>query len=178
MQDPFQFNELKHHLGAIGSYIINYNQPLAHLKKALSEIGESQMDLYTGQLKCGAIYKEIGKQLLANHHFSKLDFKKWIITGGGYQMVELSDESKWVLRISESSIPYIHVHPARYSKYTVRVKASHLKTAIAFKILQLKEKTDLSVSTINYLRTKHLFISPIKKLIPGKGLHKVISLVK
>jgi len=90
-------------------------------------------------------------------------------------MLTLSDGSVWVLRKGVESAHYVHIHPGRYSKYSIRVKATTLKSAIAIKIFY-GELSITSLGKINDAR-KFLNISPIKNLDPKKSIGKMLTIL-
>jgi hypothetical protein len=98
----------------------------------LLALGGSQMDMYAGPLDIAAIFDEIRKQLTAAGVDTRAAYEAYLLQGDGYATLVLSDTSVWVLRLAADKPDYMHLHPGRYSPHTFRVKASALKTALAY----------------------------------------------
>lgn len=131
---PVLFNCLKHHLSFIKEYIHRSvaSKNVETLSGQLRLIGESQMDLYLGELTPALIAEQISQQLQEKAVFERVEYVNFINPPIiGYQTITISDTSVWVLRLGETEQRHIHIHPGRYSPHTIRVKASILKTAIA-----------------------------------------------
>ena len=159
---PFLFNPLKHHLDFIRSYIRSYeHKDYDRLKSDLLKIGESQMDLYLGELSIGRITKEIMAFLTNSNLLEKEPFFQHLDKHGGFVKISLSDQSTWVLRRGEDPNSYIHIHPARYGKHSIRVKATTLKSIIAVTII-FNYTPSIGLDELNKVRVKILDLSPIK----------------
>jgi hypothetical protein len=100
-------------------------------------------------------------------------YKEQLMKNGHYIECDLSDCSTWTLRLGIDDTQYIHIHPSRYARHTLRVKAGVLKTAIAF--LARQEK-DVSTATVNAVR-RELDLSPVKNLEGFTGFHAVLDLI-
>ena len=61
---------------------------------------------------------------------------------------------------------YIHIHPAKYSKHTIRVRATTLKTVLTLCVNKIPIRDDASqnLQTVNKQRSLFLQLSPIKSL--------------
>ena len=179
---PVNFNCWKHHSGFIRNQtnvISQKNFSDAEIKKLMLVIGNSQMDIYLGKLSPEAIGKEILQRLKKSEHYSRRKFKEWIYRNNkDYKLLKISDKSVWTLRLGIQSKQYIHIHPGRYSPNTTRVKATTLKTAIAFMIKQdynSGNKPDLKV--INDLRENLFGLPPLKSVNSVSGLGKLLALI-
>lgn len=178
--EPFIFNSLKHHLGRIRHFIktpeISERSP-DQLKSDLKNIGHSRIDLYTGKIPPREIARHFQKQLQENGYSSRQGYKEWIDgSDKSYQILTLSDGSRWTFRIGQKSNRHIHLHPARYSPYVSSVKALPLKTAIAFLIKNnATSNHDLDLAMVNQVRTEVLGVSPLKSLKHDAGLAKIVG---
>jgi hypothetical protein len=178
---PINFNCWKHHSGFIKQQIKLYSRTRdqLQLKKHLLIIGESQMDLYFGEYTPSKISREIISYLKKEKSFS---FDKYIDLiskdGKNYKIVQLSDKSSWTLRLGENQERYVHIHPARYSPLTIRVKATTLKTAIlVLWYKQLGEIKLIETEAVNFIRKKYLYEPPLKSLSKASGLIRLIDLL-
>ncbi len=165
------FNAIKHHKGFIKTFIAEASANVLYVE--LRRIGSSQMDLYIGKLPIEAIQQEI-LALLANDDLLAIEnYKKQLIANDGYMEYTLSDSSTWTLRLGEIGQQYIHLHPSRYAKHTLRVKAGTLKTAIAF---LAERQTELSTEIVNDVRAR-LSLSPIKNVLETKGIQMILDII-
>ncbi|MEO1050434.1 MAG: hypothetical protein AAFX87_07400 [Bacteroidota bacterium] len=177
------FNSIKHHLGYIRSRIEWAVQNEAdYLSPILSEllfIGSSTMDLYTGSLLSTEIMLDISNTLRQTGHFEKAAYLEWLQENdGGYQLVEINDGSSWTLRKGDDELKYIHIHPARHAKFSVRVHANALKTAILALIIgRISSSDPCDVSLVNEVRKNMLDLSPIKSVTNDSGIGEVIALL-
>ncbi len=171
------FNALKHHIGAIGHLIASC--PLAELPLRLKVLGNSQMDLYLGQLSEADISRETIRVLAASGITSAAQYESWLQGHHGYRSITLPDRSIWILRAGQDRVRYIHVHPGRYSANTVRVKATVLKTAIALWIY-LKHGLIIAIDlqALNQVRKEALGLSPVKELAESRHILQIIEILK
>lgn len=167
-------NHIKHHLKQIEVFIRNNQDDPAALKKSLLIVGNSQMDLYTGPLSIQQIDTEVTHLLKSQTHYERPFYLQWLHEQGGYQTMALSDSSVWVLREGEQEAKYVHIHPGRYSPHTLRVKASTLKTAIAALCIARSSSKIISLSMINDIRKDVLGLSPLRQILPDKGVGKLL----
>jgi hypothetical protein len=177
VQPPVLFHPLKHHLGWIQAFLqksaLEGSAGLPRVAAQLITIGNSQMDLYTGTLTPEAVAGEVigylaGHQLLAPAHYGA-----WLAEAGGYRLVPLSDGSRWVLRWGELEGYYVHIHPARYSPHSVRVKASVLKTGILASIWGRMHGRPAGLDEVNGLRQAWAGLPPIRSAEEAEGLQRV-----
>jgi len=180
VQPPVLFHPLKHHLPWIQSFIEeNVRRGEANLPLVATQlltVGNSQMDVYTGQLGvagiAGAVVQHLADQLL----LAPALYRTWLSQSAGYRVVPLPDGSQWVLRWGEVKGQYVHLHPARYSPHSIRVKATILKTGILVRLWsQLRTAGEVQLPEINRLRREWLLLPPIKSLAEAEGLRRVLQ---
>jgi hypothetical protein len=179
---PVLFNTWKHHAGALRRRIAQVVQigpeALETLPNRLLAIGTDLMDLYTGALSPSEIADWVVAWLRKEIRLDSVDFRAWVETTPGYQVATLPDSSRWVLRWGTDVRYYIHLHPARWSPRTCRVRANVLKTAVmtlAFAGIHKFDPLDLPI--INRVRQESLGLSPIGALVEGAGLKALIGLL-
>jgi hypothetical protein len=179
---PLKFNCWKHHSDFIKKQIEHYgnkNISAEELKKTLLVIGESQMDLYVGKLSPQEICDELLSRVKLAGVLAFKEYKKWLFeTGNQYKLMKISDRSVWTLRLGSEEERYIHIHPARYSPDTLRVKALTLKTAIAVLIISYKNNARLvDTLQINAIRKSVLNAPPVKKVSSNSAVLRVINIL-
>ncbi len=182
IQSPITFNCWKHHAGFIKKQIEFYrNEKISveELQKTLLVIGESQMDLYVGELSPQKICDEIVSELISVGVLAFEEYKKWLFEKGNkYKLIEISDNSVWTLRLGKQEERYVHIHPGRYSPVTLRVKALTLKTAIAVLIINYEKNIPIiDTLKINEIRKKILNSPPVKKVSSNSAVVRVINLL-
>lgn len=160
-----RFNARKHHFSFLRSRIIQWSQmEWDKVIEELQQLGNNQFDVYTGKLSVDAIRHETACQLSERKIETGDDLRKWLGTKG-YRTLLLSDYSRWIVRECESAGFLAHVHPGRNQPLARRIKASHLKTAIAL-IYELKNEAflcdRLTTDQINAVRKEKLGLSPVK----------------
>ena len=181
--EPFLFNPLKHHAGYISDFIkkiVAGPQMKADILQAeLNIIGKSQTDLYTGKTGISKITDEIWKFLEHNRIIKESDYLSWLGQDKpAYRTLTIKDGSQWVLLPGKNSGRWIHIHPARYSPFTIRVRSETLKTAIALIYHCYKHGTGLyNLNVINHVRMSLLNLSPMKDISPHKGTGKIIRIL-
>jgi hypothetical protein len=159
------FNALKHHRGSICRQLQTVT--VASLPAMLKMLGNSQMDIYYGSLDLPSLYKEVITLIPADDEASYL---AWL--NGGYKEITLSDTSRWILLYGTEPGKYIHLHPARYSPHSLRVKATILKTAMA--VIVSGVVPDLNA--VNDIR-RSLSLSPVKSLEQCEHLLEVLEML-
>jgi hypothetical protein len=155
------FNALKHHRGFICQQLQTANVTSLHI------LGNSQMDIYYGSLDLNSLFREVIALIPADDEVSYLH---WL--NGGYKEITLSDTSRWVLLHGTEPGKYIHLHPARYSPHSLRVKATILKTAMAIIIAEVVPDLD----TVNHVR-RSISLSPVKNLDQCEHLWEVLEML-
>lgn len=116
-------------------------------------------------------YFAIVNILKSNQVFLEDDFTRWVDSKNGYQQIKLEDRSEWIVRKSNESERYIHIHPSRTSPFAIRFKGSTLKTAYLLKTSFTGSKETLSLEKVNRTRMQ-IGLSPIKNLDRNKGILK------
>ncbi len=110
IQLPLTFNCWKHQAGFIKKQIEFYRGEkisVKELQKTLLVIGESQMDLYVGELSPQKICDEIVSKLKSAGVLALEVYKKWLFEKGSeYKLVEISDNSVWALRLGKQEERY------------------------------------------------------------------------
>jgi hypothetical protein len=164
---PVRFSPIKHHR----NYILNIltNSSPETIVSLLDPVCNNYIDIYTGLMTPHEICLAIIDVLRSNQVFEKADFIRWVDSKNGYRQITLEDQSEWVVRKSVESDCYIHLHPARGGKHTVRFKGSTLKTACLLKSMFSGRKELLSLETVNLVRLK-IGLSPVKRLDRSKGI--------
>jgi hypothetical protein len=179
---PILFHPLKHHLGRIKEFLRWDGSPspaeLVGLKQQLLTLGQSQLDLYVGQLSVQQVAHQVSLFLQEKHLLGQQAYRHWLDGAGSYGLMPLSDGSWWVLRWGNEPDRYVHIHPARYSPHTVRVKAGSLKTAMAVIVWgRLHSLEQNSLITINQARTCLLHYPPIKSLRLATAIERMMTLL-
>lgn len=156
------FHAFKHHFGANIEWLIqNRGEWEVETDRLLKSLGASLLDYYIGRLAVNQIETEICNILNNGKIVEKDVFENWIAENGGFREVQLSDGSDWTLRYLDRP-DYVHVHPSRYSKYTIRIKANTLKTVLCTLLLDDIEDFEFKSVTINMYRADYLDLSYIK----------------
>ncbi len=163
---PIALNCWKHHLGFVKHLLknqTNYSRSEIFIREIIQFIGESQFDFYTGTLDAYSIAEEVISQMKLLNSLNLTDYKAWIYSeGSDYKCISLSDGSNWTLRLGQSDDRYIHLHPSRHSKKTIRVKNSTLKTVYAFLFHYGLSDAEISIEKVNYVRNKFVKLPPFK----------------
>jgi hypothetical protein len=181
---PILLNCWKHHAAFIRELINNLNKNskslIDNLLQSLLTIGESQMDLYTGDLSPVEIANQVKIKLLELSIHSIIDYKNWILSEGKeYKLIKLSDDSIWTLLIGVKEAKYVHIHPARNSINTIRVKATTLKTALLVLVwVKIYGGSSDNLEIINKVRYDFISEPPLKKISANKGLQKLIRVLE
>ncbi len=172
---PITFNPYKHHFGFLSHKIAEWKHlDWSFVKSKISYMGNNLLDLYLGSLPVSAICHE---SLL---FFEQLDittreqFFNWL-DSHEYEKIVLSDQSVWIVKKGIDPERYIHIHPAKNSVHSIRVRATTLKTVTAAQVLSEAGKT-ISLDEINSIRTDFLDLSPVKSIHPEKGILKLWKL--
>lgn len=178
---PILFHPLKHHLGYIRAFVEQRAAtPEPRLKAALQTIGSSQLDLYTGPLPPLQMAQEVLQYLQERHLLHSGSYQQYLTaTGAAYRIIPLSDNTHWVLRWGVVEDRYVHLHPARHSRHTLRVKANVLKTAIAAAIAARRRGGNprMDAQSINEVRAAWLALPPVKDLSLSEGLGHMLALL-
>ena len=175
---PITFNTHKHHFG----FLLKQTEIWKNLDWNLAEselfiIGENLLDFYTGDLSVENICTECIQFFKNKNINDKTTFVKWLHPLE-YRKIKLSDSSEWVVREGKDPVRYLHIHPAKQSLHTIRVRAATLKTVLVviIKAGDISTTFNANLKTVNNIRTTYLNISPVKSLQRGKGILKLLEL--
>jgi hypothetical protein len=178
--EPFLFNPIKHHLGFIKEFIIasidNTKSDLEDLSGHLKHIGKSVMDIYTGSLSVSGICIETEQYLRQKNLSLREDFALW--AGRKiecFRIISLSDGSQWTLKFHNNPERFVHIFPARNSRYTFRVKSNTLKSALAYNIIIGKDL--VTGDDLNKVRPL-LGLSPVKDSIETEAILEMIEILR
>jgi hypothetical protein len=127
-----------------------------------------------GKLSAETIKNECLKILQSEDLYEYEKYLSWIKINE-YQKIKLSDRSEWILKKGNKLSKYIHIHPAKYSAETIRVRSTTLKTVIALQVSGKKTHKNMkqNLENVNKIRNEYLSLSPIKSLSPEKGIYKL-----
>lgn len=170
------FNRWKHHLKFLQGMLYQAKEGGEDvIARHILSIGNNITDLYEGPLSPAQISRCILFKLKEKGIDSARDYLEWIAKNEkNYAVFRIMDRSQWVLL--PGVLPhYIHIHPARDSPFTCRVKALTLKTAIWVSYEVIKghfEQIDLEL--INKIRVEKLKVSPVKSVSQN---HKLFTLL-
>jgi len=179
--EPILFNPLKHHLGFIREFIYQKtesepNHDRIILIKELKHLGTSVMDVYSGSLLISNICREVQEFLEKNKLSEKELFAQWVgIMMNDFRLISLSDSSQWTLKYYENSQRFVHIFPARGSRYTFRVKSNTIKSALLYYILIGKDF--ISGDDLNKVRPL-LGLSPIKDPMDTEAITEMIEILR
>ncbi|MHA6250202.1 hypothetical protein ACXYMU_19870 [Pontibacter sp. CAU 1760] len=177
---PILFHPLKHHLGHIVAYIkANCATPIPCIRQDLLTLGTSQMDLYVGPLAPAQLAQEVIAHLQERALLTPERFRQYLLgTAPHYRCITLSDKADWVLQWGVLADRYVHLHPARYAAYTIRVKAAALKTAIAVVMASQRQNTaTFDVQLVNQVRSEWVGLAPVKNFERTAGAGKILELL-
>lgn len=174
---PLTFNPHKHHLEFLKQQVENWKSfPWPQIEKELLLIGTNLIDLYCGKLTIDEICRQCLDFAKKETLFSAEQLNNWL-GPKEFQKIKLSDDSGWVIKQGLDSARFLHIHPAKYSPYTVRVRGTTLKTVVALQLL--KNHTPIEtpeLEDVNRVRSEKLGLSPIKNLEKGKGIARIWAL--
>ncbi|WP_299756138.1 hypothetical protein [uncultured Pontibacter sp.] len=178
LPEPILFHPLKHHLGYILGFVQeSIDLPEVQLQKALRTIGGSQLDLYIGPLTAQQLSEEVILYLQERDLLQPEAFREHLAPNG-YRTYTLSDKSVWAMRWGVHANRHVHLHPGRYSLHTLRVKANHLKTAIAVAVASIKYGLRINLELLNQVRAAWLALPPVPEYTAAEGLGKVMLLLQ
>lgn len=174
-QVPVTFNALKHHFRFLLREIEHWkNIDWKQVEPEILLMGENLLDFYTGLLSVEDIVSECLQYFTRIKAIEKPAFTEWLFQCE-YRKIILGDSSEWIIKLGNSSEMYIHIHPAKQSPHTLRVRASTLKTVVMLMIKNVSISAHMSenLKTVNNIRVEYLQLSPIKSLQQGKGILKL-----
>jgi hypothetical protein len=173
------FNIWKHHRKCIlykTEELAAKSNGQSSLKTVLSHIGSSVTDMYLGELHPDQIVTEILEYVRINHLNNPEAYYYWLKGNNNYRIIPLSDRSLWTLRLGHEESKYIHIHPARYSPHSIRMKTITLKSIIATYYGCMKNNKTATLSEVNKARIELLNESPIKDANNQLGFGKMYQL--
>jgi hypothetical protein len=179
LPQPIAFNCWKHHLGYVKNILFSQsvNRNEKYIQEIIQFIGESQFDLYTGALDIIGISNEIMNHLRLIDVINLEEYKGWVNSDGkDYRFITLSDGSNWTLRLGQSNYRFIHIHPSRHSKKSVRVKNSTLKTVYAFLFYYGIAEDEISIEKVNFVRNKFVKLPPFKPSSTLVAISRILDL--
>ena len=179
--EPILFNPLKHHLGFIRDFVNSRTEDERNssdndLIKELKHLGTSVMDIYSGALSVGNICKEVLKFIFEHRLSGKMAFSVW--AGGNpddYRVVQLSDGSQWTFKYHNNISRFIHIFPARGSRYSFRVKSNTLKSALLYYIKVGKDY--ITSDDLNRVRPL-LGLSPVRNAVDTEAIVEMIEMLR
>jgi len=119
----------------ISNYISSFDllrEKTGFLKQEINIIGNSQIDLYTGNISPFSIANQIIDFVKAQKADNESSWSYWLEQADTrYRTISISDDSTWILLPGKKKDRYVHIHPGRSSPHTVRVRSETLKCAIA-----------------------------------------------
>ncbi|GHA68579.1 hypothetical protein [Pontibacter akesuensis] len=178
LPEPVLFHALKHHLDFIEGFVQeSVRVPEQQLIKALRTIGSSQLDLYLGPLSPQQLAREAILYLQERQLLQPEPYLRHL-GSAGFQVLPLSDGSDWTLRWGLAENRHVHLHPARYARHTLRVKANHLKSAIAAAVASIKYNRSIDLDLLNQVRHAWLALPPVKAYTSDEGLGSILQLVR
>lgn len=172
---PVTFNPYKHHLKFLQDQVKEWRKiSWDKAEGDLRCIGNNLIDLYCGNLSVDIICRECIACARKQDIHTAEKLAAWIHPLK-YRKITLSDTSVWVLKTGNEADRFLHVHPAKYSPHTIRIRAGTLKTVLAVKITTGIGASGLTLQAVNRIRTEKLGLSPVKMLEKGKGIARMWS---
>ena len=171
---PITFNPYKHHFAFLKMKVDEWKKAnWSDVENEIRLIGNNLIDLYFGKLTIDEIYNEVHNYAIKNNLTSAEKLAQWL-KPLEYKKSKLSDTSLWIIKQGQDPTRYLHIHPAKYSPFTVRVKAPTLKTVITLQVFNNDIKR-CDIVTVNKIRVEKLNLSPVKGLVPGKGIARLMA---
>ncbi len=164
---PVLFNAFKHHRNHILDIVRNATQE--SIVNLLEPLCNNYVDVYFGEMTPNAIAGEVISILESIKAILPGDFGRWVAVSKGYRKVMLADGSEWIIRKSDDTERFIHIHPARTGPLTVRFRGYTLKTVCLLKNICSDLQEPLSLGIVNAARDM-TGLSPIKNLERNKGI--------
>ncbi len=167
-QEPVMLNGWKHHVGFVLDQLRKWSKkpeqafPLFVAK--LKMLGDSQFDMYTGEMAPDKIGHDLVNTLMGFRVYDRTSYFRWIDSSNQlFWQLPVSDGSEWTLRKGDNEDYYIHIHPSRHSKHTQRLKASHFRTALATLIMANMRGEKPGLQLMNNVRCDFLGMSAVAK---------------
>jgi hypothetical protein len=182
---PVLLNVHKHHAGflreRIREAVTAGRDGLQPLAEELVVVGTKLMDLYHGPFSPREIGDKVLAELRTDGCAELAAFRTWVEAAGGYRVMEFpEDTSRWVLRMGEEDTRFVHVHPARWAPFTIRVRANVLTTAVlALAYVGVHGGDPLDRPVVNAVRRDILGLAPIgRSPSADEGIGSVIELLR
>lgn len=169
---PITFNPYKHHLKFLKEKMNDWKKMnWESVDREILCIGSNLIDFYFGSLRVEEICGECFEYFRNEKITEKDDLLNWL-KPVKHKKIQLSDKSLWLIKEGIDPERFIHIHPAKYSHFSIRVRATTLKTVIALKVQSFSIGNEMkeNLQLVNQVRTKFLKLSPIKSLQPEKGI--------
>ncbi|WP_319480114.1 hypothetical protein [uncultured Draconibacterium sp.] len=163
---PIQYNPYKHHFHFLLNELTVWQKSDWNVtEKALLSIGNNLFDFYLGELTPEQICNSILNYFETKNINTQTAFKNWL-GNLEWKKITLSDESKWLIKRGNQADRYIHIHPAKFSKHTIRVRATTLKTVLTLCVhkIPISDDAEQNLQSVNKHRISYLQLSPIKSL--------------
>ena len=163
---PIMFSPYKHHFRFLLSELKTWqSMSQEEVRESLLKIGNNLIDFYTGSLPVEAIIAETLQYFTERKLLPESDFLEWL-NPPHWKKIILSDDSEWLIKQGENAERYLHIHPAKYSKHSIRVRASTLKTVLALEIsaTRMSSVQAKNLEAVNTARKELFGLSPIKAL--------------
>lgn len=164
---PIRFNPLKHHRNYILDFL-KVTSPDSVIAR-MDSICNSYTDIYTGMLDPVSIGNSVVDILKSKGVLQSDDFFRWVELKNGYRQIQLEDQSEWIVRKSTGCNRYIHLHPARNGRFSLRFKGSTLKTVCLLGVFYPDFQENISSEMLNRVRTQ-LGLSPLSRTDCCKGI--------
>lgn len=176
IKTPVAFNPFKHHLSCLKAAADEWRKlHWSEVEKNLLLIGSNVTDLYYGSLSVEEICSEFVQFAKENNLNSPERLVEWLLPYG-YRKVTLADNSVWVVRQGVNPDRFLHIHPAKYSPYTIRVRGTTLKTVAGLYLSGTDIQHESLLESVNRVRTEKLDLSPVKSLQKGRGILKILDM--
>ncbi len=172
---PVTFNPYKHHFRFLKGRIAEWKiKGPGMFVPEIDTIGNNLIDFYLGELNVAKISNEC---LCFLDEQNKLEINCYVnwLKPLGYKKAELSDQSIWVFREGTNPERYVHIHPAKQSPHTLRIRSATLKTVLAARVV-LNPGQKVTLEEINRIRKNYLQLSPVKSIQSEKGILKIWQL--
>lgn len=170
------FHHFKHHIDSGKKWITTNSENWTRTTDLqLKSLGNSQFDYYIGKLLVEDIKLEVYEYLNTNQLLDCAIYKEWLDKQNGYREIELSDSSRWVLRFVDKQ-QFVHLHPSRYSKHTIRLKANVLKTVFCTLLFHNWQEDEFDIGQVNHCRTNYLQLSAIDESENHEELQRIFQL--
>lgn len=179
--EPILFNPLKHHLGFIKDFVgirseTGRKNDVNDLVKELKHLGTSVMDVYNGKLTINKICLEVLEFLFEKRLSERLSFSAWTGTKiDEYRIILLSDGSEWTLKYQNNNSRFVHIFPARGSRYSFRVKSNTLKSALLYYIKVGKDF--VTGEDLNSVRPL-IGLSPVRDAADSEAIVEMIEIIR